>query len=161
MATSASASRDYAQTSSDEKKIIRKNRHGYLYDSELAFSAASSVAMRLNSAATGILALSATNSGAGGATISLTAQTAINLSAPTVNVGFNAGQTLNIASATGLIGFYAATPVVRPSSTGQSAGYTANSGTDTATFTGGSGTKAYTIGDIVRHLKALGLIASS
>lgn len=55
-----------------------------------------------------------------------------------------------------------ATPIVQPSSTGQTSGFTAGAGTpvvDASTFTGGVGSTAYTIGDIVRHLKNFGLIA--
>lgn len=62
-----------------------------------------------------------------------------------------------------LNGFYGATPVVQPSSTGQTAGFTAGAGTavlSDSTFTGGSGSTAYTIGDVVKHLKALGLLAA-
>lgn len=57
-----------------------------------------------------------------------------------------------------------ATPIAQPSSVGQTAGFTAGSGAavkDDSTFTGGVGSKAYTIGDIVKHLKNEGLIASS
>jgi len=48
--------------------------------------------------------------------------------------------------------------------TGTTAGFTAGAGTavlDDSTFTGGSGTKAYTIGDIVLALKTHGLMAAS
>jgi hypothetical protein len=61
------------------------------------------------------------------------------------------------------LGFFNATPIAQPSSTGQTAGFTAGTGTsvnDDSTFTGGVGATAYTIGDIVKHLKNLGLIAS-
>jgi hypothetical protein len=50
------------------------------------------------------------------------------------------------------------------SSTGETTGFTAGVGTgvnDGSTFTGNTGTKAYTIGDIVKHLKTHGLLASS
>lgn len=62
------------------------------------------------------------------------------------------------------LGAFGATPVAQPSTTGQTAGFTAGAGTavlSDSTFTGGAGTKAYTIGDVVKHLKALGLLASS
>lgn len=62
----------------------------------------------------------------------------------------------------GPVGFYGTTPIARPSSTGQVAGFTANLGNavqDNSTITGGIGSTAYTVGDIVRHLKSLGLIA--
>lgn len=48
--------------------------------------------------------------------------------------------------------------------TGQTSGFTAGVGTavlSDSTFTGGSGTKAFTIGDIVKHLKAVGILAAS
>jgi hypothetical protein len=57
-----------------------------------------------------------------------------------------------------------ATPVMQPSSTGTTTGFTAGAGTavlSDSTFTGGSGTKAYTIGDLVLHMKTMGLLASS
>lgn len=59
--------------------------------------------------------------------------------------------------------FFGATPVVQPSTTGTTTGFTAGSGTgakDDSTFTGNVGTTAYTIGDIVAHLKTLGILAS-
>ena len=62
------------------------------------------------------------------------------------------------------LGFYNATPVIQQATTGTTTGFTANSGTtvrDDSTFTGNSGTKAYTVGDIVRALKNLGLLAAS
>ena len=62
------------------------------------------------------------------------------------------------------VSFYGETAVAQPSSVGEAAGYTAGAGSnmarDTSTFTGNSGSTAYTIGDIVKHLKALGLIAA-
>ena len=60
------------------------------------------------------------------------------------------------------IAFFRQTPVGQPSSTGETAGVTAGAGTpvtDDATFTGGVGTTAYTLSDIVKHLKNLGLLA--
>ena len=59
------------------------------------------------------------------------------------------------------MGFFRATPVGQPSSTGETSGVTAGAGTnitDEATFTGGIGVTAYTISDIVKHLKNLGLL---
>jgi hypothetical protein len=67
------------------------------------------------------------------------------------------------ASATDTVGFYGATAVVQPATTGTTTGFTAGSGTavlDDSTFTGDTGTAAYTIGDIVKALKDLGLLAA-
>lgn len=61
------------------------------------------------------------------------------------------------------LGFYNATPVVQPATTGTTTGFTAGSGTaakDDSTFTGNTGTAAYTVGDIVKALKNLGLLAA-
>ena len=61
------------------------------------------------------------------------------------------------------IGFFNATPVVQQATTGTITGHTAGSGagvTEDSTFTGDTGTTAYTIGDIVKALKNLGLIAA-
>lgn len=67
-------------------------------------------------------------------------------------------------SASQKLGFYNATPVVQYSTTGTTTGFTAATGTAVlsgSTFTGDSGTKAYTIGDIVKALKDLGILAAS
>ena len=60
------------------------------------------------------------------------------------------------------VGFFGVGPVTQPTAAAETTGYTA--GTSTAvtidgTFTGGVGTTAYTIGDIVAALKTLGVIA--
>lgn len=60
------------------------------------------------------------------------------------------------------VGFFGATPVVQPSTTGTTTGFTAGTGTavnDDSTFTGNTGSTAYTVGDIVNALKTLGLLA--
>lgn len=66
-------------------------------------------------------------------------------------------------STTQKIGFWNATPVVRPSSSGETAGFASVIGGTAVdsndTFTGNVGTTAYTISDIVKHLKNIGLIA--
>ena len=63
------------------------------------------------------------------------------------------------------LGFYAATPVAQQATTGTTTGFTAGGPANgvhaDSTFTGNSGTKAYTVGDIVRALKNLGLLAAS
>lgn len=60
------------------------------------------------------------------------------------------------------IGFWGATPVVQPNTTGTTAGFTANTGTTVvsgSTFTGNTGSTAYTIGDIVNAGKKAGWLA--
>ena len=62
------------------------------------------------------------------------------------------------------IGFWSATAVIQPATTGTTAGFTAGAGTavlDDSTFTGGTGSKAYTVGDVVLALKQSGLMAAS
>ena len=66
-------------------------------------------------------------------------------------------------AATSEVGFYGATAVVQPATTGTVTGFTAGSGTaakDDSTFTGNTGSAAYTVGDIVKALKDLGLLAA-
>lgn len=66
-------------------------------------------------------------------------------------------------SSTDKIAFHNATPVAQYSTTGTTTGFTAGAGTaskDDSTFTGNTGSTAYTVGDIVRALKLAGLIAS-
>lgn len=61
------------------------------------------------------------------------------------------------------LGFFATTPVVQPDTTGTTTGFSAGSGTavlEGSTFTGDTGSTAYTIGDIVLALKTLGLLTS-
>jgi hypothetical protein len=60
------------------------------------------------------------------------------------------------------IGFFNATPVVQQSGTGETSEFTAGTGTTAradSTFTGAVGSTAYTISDIVKALKNLGLLA--
>lgn len=103
--------------------------------------------------------------------------TAMTVADTTGNVAFSGGVTLNAQSittdttsglriATGTsqkVGFYNHTPVVQPSGTGVTAGFTAGTGAavlDDSTFTGNTGSAAYTVGDIVKALKDLGLLAA-
>lgn len=81
------------------------------------------------------------------------------------NVILNATTGTKIGTATSQkLGFWNATPVVQYSTTGTVTGFTAGSGTaskDDSTYTGNSGTKAYTVGDIVLALKTAGIMAAS
>ena len=66
------------------------------------------------------------------------------------------------SAATDTVGFYGVTKVVQPATTGTVTGFTAGSGTaakDDSTYTGNTGSTAYTVGDIVKALKDLGLLA--
>lgn len=61
------------------------------------------------------------------------------------------------------LGFFNATPVVQQATTGTTTGFTAGAGTTAksdSTYTGGSGSSAYTVGDIVLALKNLGFLAA-
>jgi len=99
------------------------------------------------------------NSTTGAVTVNATLGAATTVSTLTVTGNAAIGD-----AATDTFGLYGATPVAQPATTGQTSGFTAGSGTavlSDSTFTGGTGTKAYTIGDIVKHLKALGILATS
>jgi hypothetical protein len=66
-------------------------------------------------------------------------------------------------SSTAVVGFYGTTPVAQQTAAGNA--HTVTAGSTTAvytntTFDGGTGTTAYTVGDLVLVLKTLGLIAS-
>jgi hypothetical protein len=59
------------------------------------------------------------------------------------------------------LGFYGATPISKPSSTGTTSNMTTVGGTavtESNGFAGSTGSTFYTIGDIVKHLKLLGLL---
>lgn len=61
------------------------------------------------------------------------------------------------------LGFFDARPSSQPGASGTTSGFTRGAGqtVDSAsTFTGGVGTAAYTVGDIVKALKTLGVISS-
>jgi len=61
------------------------------------------------------------------------------------------------------ISFFGANPVLQQTALGTTTGFTAASGTAVlsgSTFTGGTGTSAYTIGDLVLAMKNYGLIAA-
>lgn len=64
-------------------------------------------------------------------------------------------------AAADLVGFYDVTGVAQYATEGTVTGFTAGTGTavnDDSTFTGNTGTKAYTVGDVVRCLKLVGLM---
>ncbi len=68
---------------------------------------------------------------------------------------------VKIAHATDKMAFFAVTPVGQPQTTGTTTGFTAGSGTgmnNDSTSTGGSGSAAYTFGDVILALKQLGLL---
>lgn len=80
------------------------------------------------------------------------------------NIVVNATTGTKIGTATTQkLGFYNATPVVQQATTGTTTGFTAGSGTASksdSTYTGNTGTAAYTVGDIVLALKNLGFLAA-
>lgn len=61
------------------------------------------------------------------------------------------------------VGFFGKDPIAQPSSTGTIVGHDTSPGGATVahanTFTGNVGSTAYTIGDIIKHLKNLGILA--
>lgn len=60
------------------------------------------------------------------------------------------------------VGFFGVTPIVRFATTGTTTGFTANTSVNNvfneSTFTGNTGSTAYTISDVVRALKLYGLL---
>lgn len=78
-----------------------------------------------------------------------------------ITLGYNLGTQLGTAS-TQKLGFYGKTPIIRPSSSGTTLDMTTVGGTavtESNGFGGGLGGTYYTIGDIVKHLKNIGLLA--
>lgn len=76
---------------------------------------------------------------------------------------FTGGTVTGATTFSGNVGFYGESAQAQPSSAGETTGFTAGAGTsvlDDSTFTGNVGTIAYTISDVVKHLKALGLLDS-
>jgi hypothetical protein len=80
------------------------------------------------------------------------------------NIVLATGTGTKIGTATSQkLGFFNAAPVVQQAGTGETNGVTASSGTTlhaSSTFTGNVGSAAYTISDVVKALKNLGLLAS-
>lgn len=78
-----------------------------------------------------------------------------------IAVGTTTGTKIGTAT-TQKLAFFNSTPIVQPNTTGTATGFTAGAGTsvtDASTFTGGVGSTAYRISDIIKALKDLGLIA--
>jgi len=88
---------------------------------------------------------------------------ALDIAAGDIKLDTGTGSKIGTAT-TQKLGFWNVTPVVQPSSVGETTGHAAVGGTNvnaSDTFTGNSGTKAYTINDVVKHLKAAGILAGS
>ena len=84
--------------------------------------------------------------------------------ADAANIVLNATTGTKIGTATSQkLAFYNSTPVVQPAATGSVTGFVAGSGTASksdSVWAGTTGSAAYTVGDIVTALKALGLLAA-
>lgn len=99
--------------------------------------------------------------------------TTVNLLKAYGGIELNNGDDVILATTTGSkigtattqkLGFWNVTPVVQPSTTGELTGHSAGAVDavySDSTFTGNSGTKAYTLNDVVKHLKAVGILAAS
>ena len=97
-----------------------------------------------------------TNGGAGNAY-------ALDIAGGDIKLGTGTGSKIGTAT-TQKLGFWNVAPVVQPSSVGETTGHAAVGGTNvnaSDTFTGNSGSKAYTINDVVKHLKVAGILAGS
>ena len=77
-----------------------------------------------------------------------------------IQTGLTTGTKIGTATSQKL-GFWGVTPVVQPSTVGTTGLISAGAGTavkDDSTFNGSAGVFAYTIADIVKHLKAVGIL---
>jgi hypothetical protein len=143
--------------SSDELVIARSGAN-------YKVTAASLAALRLPAGSAGQVQYNLAGALAGTSTISISGTVVTWADATTWVAGTTTGLTIGTAT-TQKLGFYNATPVVQQATTGTTTGFTAGGPANgvhaDSTFTGGSGTKAYRISDIVLALKNLGLLAAS
>lgn len=80
-----------------------------------------------------------------------------------LDTGFRLCLSLQASGTAPMVGLYSATPVIQYATTGTATGFTAGAGTTVthlSTFTGNTGTTAYTMGDVVRALKLIGAMAA-
>jgi hypothetical protein len=103
--------------------------------------------------------------GAGGAFLTDAAQGDGGLKVQTASRAFRMGgtSTVFLVNNSNQMSFFNATAVGQQNTTGTTTGFTAGTGTTVvsgSTFTGATGTTAYTIGDVVKALKAYGLLAA-
>jgi len=166
---------------------VQYNLAGALAGSDNMTFSGSTLTLGVAGTAGGALALKGSTSGtatlqtaaaAGAVTVTLPAVTdtlavlgantftgAQTLSDVNIVLGTTTGTKIGTAT-TQKLAFYNSTPVIQQATTGTAAtGFTAGGPANgvhaDSTFTGGSGTKAYTISDIVLALKNLGLLATS
>lgn len=101
-------------------------------------------------------------SGATGQVLTVQAGGSIAWAAPAVPTALGSFTATAGAFTRGIAAWGATVPSAQPSTTGTTTGFSAGTGTAVvsgSTFTGNSGTTAYTVGDIVLALKQQGLIA--
>jgi len=93
------------------------------------------------------------------------AQVHFDRSADKLSVNAQGSGSVNICAAGDTMAFFDVTPVAQQSTTGTTTGFTANASANAvyneSTWTGGTGTKAYTVSDIVLALKHYGLLATN